>query len=114
MCATAIDDVALNKQKYVEELLKYIHTDATCLRDSDPVDLVKVQRKNWDPLTKFIKKKLGVEPNVTEDLINQDQNQKLVDMTEDILHAMDPFTMTAVQNLTSTSKSLILSFAVLE
>eukprot|EP00300_Choanocystis_sp_HF-7_P025225 c26946_g1_i1.p1 GENE.c26946_g1_i1~~c26946_g1_i1.p1 ORF type:complete len:272 (-),score=67.18 c26946_g1_i1:58-873(-) len=112
LAATAIDDVSVDAPKYIRELLKYSETDATCIRDSYPKNLVQSQCEAWDPLVAIIKRTYGIAPVVTSELVRFNQDQALLDKLQDELTEMSPFELIAVHALTSASKSLFTSLAV--
>ena len=52
----AKDKILVDKQKYIEEVLKYINTDLICYWENKPDDLYALQLNNWNLQLKKLKK----------------------------------------------------------
>ena len=52
----AKDKIQVDKQKYIEEVLKYINTDLICYWENKPDDLYTLQLDNWNSQLKKLKK----------------------------------------------------------
>jgi chaperone required for assembly of F1-ATPase len=52
----AKDKIFVDKQKYIDEVLKYINTDLICYWENKPEDLYTLQMENWSKQLKKLKK----------------------------------------------------------
>ena len=52
----AKDKIFFDKQKYIDEVMKYINTDLICYWEQKPEDLYTLQIDNWSKQLKKLKK----------------------------------------------------------
>jgi ATP synthase mitochondrial F1 complex assembly factor 2 len=53
------------RQKVVESLLKYVHTDSICYQQDYPSSFVELQEKYWKPIIEWIEEEYGLDINTT-------------------------------------------------
>src|SRR5262249_24584178 len=56
---SAIDGVARQLDRTVDEIAKYAGSDLVCYRAAGPAALIEKQSSAWDPILSFARKKLG-------------------------------------------------------
>ena len=52
---SAIDNVSMNFQHFIEKLIDYADTETICYRAESPEELVLLQSEQWDPLLNWLK-----------------------------------------------------------
>ncbi|KAG5176953.1 ATP synthase-like protein mitochondrial F1 complex assembly factor 2 [Tribonema minus] len=114
LCATALDQVAVNPEPTIDNVMNYLHTDTVCFfaPDDDRI-ILKRQKKTWGPLHTWASKALGGELVKTQHAIARPQHPpEVVDQARAIVAGLDPFALSAVQCITMECKSLVVALAV--
>ena len=111
---TAIDRVGEDRRTVFETLMKFADTDLLCYRADEPVDLVKEQMENWQPLLDWAAESLGVALQVTVGILPVKQPVEAMDALKGKLSGLDNMELTAVASLAAACGSLILALALLE
>ena len=119
LAATAIDQPK-SRDKVIENLLRYLHTDSALCR-YEPGPISQRQALAFDPLVKFIKQGgLGVGVGDWSNLYASDsifgapQDDQVSDAARGLLLSLDPWRLAAVEQLVYGGKSLVLAFCILK
>ena len=105
----AKDKVLINKQKYIEEVMKYINTDLICYWENKPDDLYALQLDNWNSQLKKLKKeKLNFD--YTFNILPIKQKKTSIELLKNKLIQLDDMILSCLFILTKTTSSLLLSY----
>ena len=103
------DKILVDKQKYIEEVMKYINTDLICYWENKPEDLYTLQIDNWNKQLKKLKKeKLKFYYTINILPIKQTHNSKV--LLKNKLNKLDDIILACLLILTKTTSSLLLSY----
>lgn len=94
---TMIERIGGQRAAIIDELMRYVDSDALCYEASEPEDLVARQQAEWAPVRAWVNARLGVTVRVTSGLMPQDQPQAVHGALRHALEAMDAPTLTAFQ-----------------
>ena len=107
--STAKDKILVDKQKYIEEVMKYLDTDLICYWENKPEDLYTLQIDNWSKQLKKLKKeKLKFDYTINILPIKQTHNSKV--LLKNKLNKLDDIILACLLILTKTTSSLLLSY----
>ena len=105
----AKDKVFVDKQKYIDEVMRYINTDLICYWEQKPEDLYTLQIDNWSKQLKKLKKE-GLNFNYTFNIIPIKQNKSSIDLLKNKLIQLDDIILSCLLIVTKTTSSLLLSY----
>ncbi|GBF93265.1 hypothetical protein Rsub_05997 [Raphidocelis subcapitata] len=111
LAATAIDQPK-PRARVVEDLLKYAHTDATCVR-YEPGPLARRQAAAFDPLLAWAREEMGWELEASADIAGPTQPAATIEAVRRWLEGLDSWRLAAVEQLTAACKSVVLAAALL-
>jgi chaperone required for assembly of F1-ATPase len=110
----AIDVIAPGRGDLITGLLRYAETDTLCYR-ADPGEALHArQQERWEPLLQAAEHRLGVRFNRISGVIHQPQAAPTLERLREELDTLDPFTLAALNTLTSLSASLVIGLAALQ
>ncbi|GAX80403.1 hypothetical protein CEUSTIGMA_g7842.t1 [Chlamydomonas eustigma] len=111
LCATAIDQPK-PREKVIESLLKYIHTDSALCR-YEPGPIAQRQAEVFDPVISWVKEDLGWSSlHHSESIFGTQQQEDVVLGARTLLTSLDCWHLAAVEQLTYCGKSLLLALAL--
>ncbi len=105
----AKDKILVDKQKYIEEVLKYIYTDLICYWENKPDDLYALQLNNWNLQLKKLKKE-ELNFDYTFNIIPIKQNKSSIQLLKNKLIQLDDVILSCLLIVTKTTSSLLLSY----
>ena len=105
----AKDKILIDKQKYIEEVMKYINTDLICYWENKPDDLYTLQLDNWKSQLKKLKKE-ELHFDYTFNIIPIKQNISSIELLKNKLIQLDDIILSCLLILTKTTSSLLLSY----
>ena len=111
---TAIDRVAGNRERVIEEISRFAATDLVCYRADDLADLVRRQAEAWQPLLDWAAERYGAKLTVTSGVVPARQPKEALDALIHAVAACDDFTLTALHAATAASGSLVIGLALAE
>ena len=110
----AIDVVAREPAPLVDKLLGYAETDTLCYR-ADPEDaLFRRQQELWEPLVAGMEAREGVKLHRISGILHRPQTEDTLARLRARLSALDPFTLTALEQTTALAASLCIGLEALE
>lgn len=114
MADYAIDVVAPDPAALRGGLLRYAETDTLCYRADPGEALHRRQLERWEPLLAAAETRDGVRFTRISGIIHQSQPPETLERLGDRLERLDPFTLAALNTLTSLACSLVIGLAALE
>lgn len=110
----AIDQVAPNPVETVTAIVPYGDTDTLCYRAEEGDSLRVRQDEAWDPILKAAEERHDVTFTLTSGVIHAPQSPETLEALRTYVATLDPFTLTAVQNMAAIACSLTVALAALE
>lgn len=114
LVATAIDRVAGARQAATQEIARYGDTDLLAYRADGPADLVERQERDWQPMLDWFRARYDIQMRVTRGVIAVRQLADLRARIEAICESYDPFRLTGLHAVVTTTGSVILGLALAE
>jgi chaperone required for assembly of F1-ATPase len=114
LVATAIDRVAAERKRVVDEIAAYAASDLVCYRAGDNAELCRRQTETWQPLLDWLRRRYDVSLAVTEGVIPVAQPAEALARLRAVVAAQDDFALTALHALVTTAGSLVVALAMLE
>ncbi len=105
----AIDKILVDKQKYIDEVMKYINTDLICYWEQKPEDLYALERDYWSKELKKLKNE-GLKFDYTFNILPIEQKKSSIELLENKLIKLDDMILACLLILTKTTSSLLLSY----
>jgi chaperone required for assembly of F1-ATPase len=110
----AIDRIAPDPAASVARLLAYAETDTLCYRADPDEPLYRRQHELWEPLLQAAEARHGVRLERISGVVHRPQRPETLSRLREVLAALDPFTLTALETLTSLAASLAIGLLALE
>ena len=105
----AKDKIQVDKQKYIEEVLKYINTDLICYWENRPDDLYTLQLDNWNAQLKKLKKE-ELNFDYTFNITPIKQNKSSIVLLKQKLIQLDDIILSCLLIITKITSSVLLSY----
>ena len=105
----AKDKILVDKQKYIEEVMKYINTDLICYWEHKPEDLYTLQIDNWSKQLKKLKKE-KLKFDYTFNILPIKQRHTSIELLKNKLYDLDDIILACLWIVTKTTSSLLLSY----
>ena len=105
----AKDKIQVDKQKYIEEVLKYINTDLICYWENKPDDLYTLQLDNWNSQLKKLKKE-ELNFDYTFNITPIKQNKSSIVLLKKKLIQLDDIILSCLLIVTKITSSALLSY----
>jgi chaperone required for assembly of F1-ATPase len=112
LVSTARDLVAEKPAAIADEAARYAATDLLCYRAEHPQNLVGRENLLWQPLIDWAANRFDAPLLVTAGIVPIDQPAGSLKALRLALDGLDPFTLAAIADLTSSCGSLILALAL--
>ena len=106
-----IDKVKKNKNKFLEDIFKYINTDLICYRAEKPEDLVNLQNKYWDPVLKRLSF-LDLKFKTFYGIMPQEQLKSTIKKFKNKLNKLNEIEIVCLLKLTQSIGSVLLSYSL--
>jgi chaperone required for assembly of F1-ATPase len=110
----AIDRIAPDPGSAVARLLPYAETDTLCYRADPDEPLYRRQHELWEPLLQAAEARHGVRLERVSGIVHRPQPPETLARLRKALEALDPFTLAALETLTSLAASLTIGLLALE
>lgn len=114
MADYAQDVVAPDRDALIEKLLGYAETDTLCYRAEPEEPLYRRQQEVWEPLLAAMEAREGVKMQRVSGVLHRPQSPETLARLRTKLEAMDPYTLAALEQLTTLAASLALGLEALE
>lgn len=110
----AIDRVAPEPERFVDDIVAYGETDTLCYR-ADPGDpLADRQHQVWEPILTWAEKRYDISLVRVAGIIHQSQSKHSLSRLQNVVSSYDPFGLAGLSTLTSIGGSLVGALALLE
>ena len=110
----AIDRIAPDPAASLARLLPYAETDTLCYRAAPDEPLYRRQQELWEPLLQTAEARHGVRLERASGVIHRPQPAETLARLREVLEALNPFTLAALETLTSLAASLTIGLLALE
>jgi chaperone required for assembly of F1-ATPase len=110
----AIDRVAPDPAAVVARLLPFAETDTLCYRADPDEPLYRRQQDLWEPLLQAAEARHRVRLERLSGIVHRPQPPETLARLRETLKELDPFTLAALETLTSLAASLIIGLSALE
>jgi len=110
----AIDRVARDPAGSIARLIPYAETDTLCYRADPDEPLYRRQQALWEPLLQAAEARHGVRLERVSGIVHRPQPPETLARLRELLEALDPFTLAALETLTSLAASLTVGLLALE
>ena len=111
---TAIDRVAGNRARVIEEIARFATTDLICYRATEPPELVRRQHESWQPLVDWAAARYGARLAVTAGVVPAAQTPETLAALACAIEGYDDFALTALHAATAAAGSLMIGLALAE
>jgi len=108
----AIDLVAPDPSRAIDEITAYAGSDLLCYRAESPVALAARQAKSFDPILAWAANRLGSGFATVVGVMPRDQPAETLAAVARVLAAEDPFRLIALHAITTLTGSAILALAL--
>ena len=105
----AKDKIFIDKQKYIDEVMKYINTDLICYWENKPEDLHALQVDNWRKQLKKLKDE-ELKFDYTYNILPIKQKDSSIKLLKNKLIQLDDIILACLLIVTKTTSSLLLSY----
>jgi len=110
----AIDMVAADPSAIADKLMRYGETDTLCYRADPDEPLHKRQWAEWEPLLTAFEARENVRMERVSGIVHKAQPAATLAILKARLQALDPFTLAALEVLTSLAASLTVGLSAIE
>lgn len=114
LAATTLDQVAINRKIYEEDILRRLETDTLLFWEERPRDLVNLQEEKWLPLIKKVNQNLGLHLKPTTSLALPNLTLQEEQIIKCWLSHQPVFGITGVAYLINLTGSFCLSYLSVE
>jgi chaperone required for assembly of F1-ATPase len=111
---TAIDRVAENRERVIEEVSRFATTDLVCYRAEEPMELVRRQDEAWQPLLDWVAVRYGARLAITSGIVPARQPREALEALSRAVAVYDDFALTALHAATAAAGSLVIGLALAE
>jgi chaperone required for assembly of F1-ATPase len=110
----AIDHVAPDRRAAAARLLPYAETDTLCYRADPDEPLYRRQQELWEPLVQAVEARHGVRLERVSGIVHRPQPPETLARLCEVLEALDPFALAAVETATRLTASLTVGLQAIE
>ena len=114
LAATGLDRVATQRQRVIDDTVKYGASDLVCYRATDPATLVQRQHQVWQPLLDWLADRYGARLMVVNGMTFVDQPAEALDALKEAVTNHGDLALSALYNLTHIAGSLVIALALSE
>jgi chaperone required for assembly of F1-ATPase len=110
---TAIDRVAVDRQRIIDEIVKFADTDQVSYRAEEPAALIARQAEHWNPVLDWAMAQLDAAFASTTGIVPRPQPDEALAAFARHVEKLDHWELTALHNLaTMTGSALIAAMAI--
>ncbi|MBM3532453.1 MAG: ATPase [Alphaproteobacteria bacterium] len=110
--ATALDRIAVERDRIVGELAAFAETDLLCHRADRPAELIERQKKGWQPLLDWAEEEIGARFDIATGVMPLVQPPATLAAVRVRIAALDDLELAGIQTLAGGTGSIVLAFAV--
>lgn len=112
LAATAIDITSRNRNRVINQLLRYAETESLCHRADEPPELVKRQNDVWDPVLDWCAEHFKARLHTVVGIMPVIQSAETLRVLRFALEAYDDFNLTGLRQAVDVGGSLVLGLAL--
>ena len=112
--STSIDKIYGNRKLYIDDLLEFINTDLICYRAEKPNDLVKWQKKNWDPIISEVEIYINNKINIFKGIMPLKQDKEIHLKITTLLTKFSDLEIAVLHRITNITGSIFLTLCILK
>jgi ATP synthase mitochondrial F1 complex assembly factor 2 len=112
LVSTAHDIVPEFRGRITSSILRYLDSDALCIRPDAPDSLVEAQSALFDPIAAHLKRARNLDLNVRIGGLSADQPPRVRRAVEDLVHSLGDLTLAALDSAAATCKSVTIALAL--
>lgn len=113
MADYAIDVVGQSRTATIDQLVRYAETDTLCYRADPDEPLWKRQQAVWEPVLTTFEAREGVRMERVSGIVHRAQPEATLAALRHRIDALDPFTLAALEVMTSLAASLSVGLSAL-
>lgn len=116
LASRALDSLQTESARHdlLSQLVKFFNTDTICFHETEPPALVALQKAHWDPLIQWANEKYNVKINIFDGILGTSQSNETRDRFLELAKEWDGWKMAAFERAVLSSKSFIISLALVE
>lgn len=114
LTATAIDQIAVSREAYIDALAAYGETELLCYRAEHPADLVERQHAAWQPLLDWAALRFGASLGNTAGVMPHSQPVAALAALRQAIAGYDDLRLAGLAVAVPTTGSLVLGLAMIE
>lgn len=114
LAATAIDRIAVDRDRVIAETAGYGGSDLICYRADAPTELARRQKELWQPLVAWVAERYDVALAVTTGIMAVAQPPHALASFRRVLEGADLYALTAITAMTAAAGSLVIALALAE
>lgn len=111
MVNTALDGVAGQEGAVAADIATFAGFDLTCYRAEQPVELVALQARGWNPVLDWAQEILGAQFVVTEGVVPVAQPPEAIEAVADAVAQYDALALTGLHVMTTLTGSVLIALA---
>ena len=112
LATTATDQFPDIRPLMTSSMVRCVESDLACFRTIDEPQLVSKEMAAFDPLLEWVEKDFGLRLSVSDGLALS-HSPDVIPRVEELLASTDDWELTALDAITSSSKSLVVALALL-
>lgn len=114
LAATALDRIGPQRAAVTRALMEYVASDMICYRAAEPIDLVALQIKLWQPLVEWLAAVHGARLTVCAGILPVAQPTSVVEVLRALVEATSDRELTALATTVPATGSLVIGLALLQ
>ncbi len=114
LAATAVDRVAPQRTRAIEEIIGYVGTDLVCYRADRPAELIARQGVLWQPLVDWATLRFDAPLPVTTGVAPRPVSAAAVAAFRSAVEAFDLWWLTALHSATTACGSIVIGLALID
>lgn len=112
LVSTAVDVVPEFRESITASVLRFLDTDAVCIRPDYPETLVEAQTELFAPIMEHLKEARRLDMKVSVGGLSADQPPEVRQEIEECMHSLNDLSLAAMDSAASTCKSVAVALAL--
>lgn len=112
--STAIDRISNDRKSFINEIMQFIDTDLICYRAEKPIELLQLQKVEWDPILSIIKGYINIEIDVFHGVMPEKQNKTVHNKIIKVINNFSDLEISILYRMTNITGSIFISLCVLK
>jgi ATP synthase mitochondrial F1 complex assembly factor 2 len=112
LVSTAYDIVPEFRESIAASVLRFLDTDALCIRPNYPDTLVEAQNELFEPIVAHLKETRNLDMKVSIGGLSADQPPQVRQVVEEFVQSLNDLSLAAMDSAASTCKSIAIALAL--